>query len=413
MALQDRKIQDALLEDLNKVDIQFLDNTIVWGIFDDRVIACDQRNESLIKANKILIAEGAYEAPVAFPGWTLPGVVTLGGLQILLKSQGIVPYGNIVIAGTGPLLFYTASQLLEKGVKIRAVLEASSLSQWAKWTMRLWRAPGILGSGIKYLNILRKHHVPVYYSTIPREAKGGEGLKEVVSVKVDSQWRPIPGTETEIAADLLCLNFGFIPSTQFSHMAGCEHVCDMQTRGWIPKFSPRYETSVEGIYVAGDCTGIGGVKKAVWEGNIVGNEVAYQLGSLTRREADERISILKKKLASFRWYFQFLRNIYAYRPGLVDLLTDETIICRCEEVDFRAISDLIEEKTCSLEQVKLRLRTGMGRCQGRFCYPILLGIFSNNMPDNDACSQDFTARVPVKPLPLEKLFDLSAPRKSE
>lgn len=407
MELQNRQILDDLQEDMIKVDIQFLNKTIVWGIFDDKVIAFDKSKKSLIKAKKILIAEGAYEAPVAFPGWILPGVMSLGGLQILLKSQGIIPNGKIVIAGTGPLLFYTASQLIEKGARVEAVLEASSLSQWTKWTMKLWRAPGILGKGLKYLNILRKHHVPVYYGTVPLEAKGGEGLKEVVFVKVNNQWRPIPGTEKEMAVDLLCLNFGFIPSTQFSHMAGCEHTCDIQLRGWVPKVDSRYETSVEGIYAAGDCTGIGGVKKAVLEGELVGNEVARHFGRLPGVEADKRLSVLEKKIRGYLWYQHFLKNIYSFRPGLLDLLTDETIICRCEEVNFGTISHLIENKSYRLEQIKLHSRTGMGRCQGRFCYPLLLGIFSRTLSGDDACSQDFTGRIPVKPLPLETLFDLS------
>jgi hydrogen cyanide synthase HcnB len=239
------------------------------------------------------------------------------------------------------------------------------------------------------------------------EAKGGDRLKEVVFVKVNNQWRPLPGTEKKMPVDLLCNNFGFIPSTQFSHLAGCEHTCDIQLRGWIPKVDSRYETSVEGIYVAGDCTGIGGVKKAVLEGELVGNEVARHLGRLPGAEADKRLSVLQKKLQGYRWYQHFLKNIYAFRPGLLDLLTDETIICRCEEVNFGMISHLIENKAQCLEEIKLHSRTGMGRCQGRFCYPTLLGIFSRTLSGDDACNQDFTGRIPVKPLPLETLFDLS------
>ncbi len=406
MELQDNRILDDLQEDLSRVNIQFLNKTLVWGIFDDNVISTDRGDGSLIKAKKIVIAEGAYEAPIAFPGWTLPGVMTLGGLQILLKSQGIIPEGKIVIAGTGPLLLYTASQLVEKGANVEAVLEASSLNQWMTWSAKLWRAPGILGKGIKYLNILRKHRVPIHYSALPLEARGSEGLEEVVFSKVNELWHPLYGTEKRIPADLLCLNFGFIPSTQFSHIAGCEHICDIQLRGWIPKFDSCYETSVNGIYVAGDCTGIGGVKKAILEGELVGNEVARHLGRLPSAEADERLATLKTRLKKLRWYKVFLKNIYAFRPGLLDLLSDKTIICRCEEIPFVTISRLIENKSHRLEQIKLLSRTGMGRCQGRFCYPILLGILSKVLSEDEARGQDFTGRIPTKPLPLKSLFDL-------
>ena len=245
------------------------------------------------------------------------------------------------------------------------------------------------------------------------EAKGSDSLKQVVFAQVDNQWHPIPGTQKEMAADLLCLNFGFIPSTQFSHMAGCEHICDLRIRGWVPKVDSSYETSVEGIHVAGDCTGIGGVKKAVLEGELVGNEVTRHLGNISSAEADMRLSVLQKKIKGLSWYQHFLKRIYSFRLGLLDLLTDETIICRCEEVDFGMISNLIENKSFNLEQIKLHSRSGMGRCQGRFCYPTLLGIFTKALSSDDACNQDFIGRIPVKPLPLETMFDLSSSEKVE
>jgi NADPH-dependent 2,4-dienoyl-CoA reductase/sulfur reductase-like enzyme len=258
------------------------------------------------------------------------------------------------------------------------------------------------------MNLLRKHRVPIHYSTIPLEAKGDDCLKEVTFVRVDNQWSPIPGSEKTMPVDLLCLNFGFIPSTQFSHMAGCQHICDPQIRGWIPKIDSRYQTSVEGIYVAGDCVGIGGVKKAVLEGELVGNEVARHLGLLSDAEADKHLSVLQKKIQGHSWYQRFLKNIYSFRPGLLELLTDRTIICRCEEVLFGDISRFVENRLCNLEEMKLQSRAGMGRCQGRFCYPTLLGILSKSLSKNELCSQDFTARIPVKPFPLESLFDLTS-----
>ena len=407
MELQDHKILEWLQEELAKVHIQFLKNKIVWGIFDDKVIAFDKEEKSLIKAKKILIAEGAYEAPVAFPGWTSPGVMTLGGLQILLKSQGVIPEGQIIVAGTGPLLLYSASQLVKNGADVVAVLEASSFGQWMKWSMLLWRSPGLLKMGLKYLNTLRKHRIPVHYGTLPLEARGGDRLREIVFAKVNNQWRPIAGTEKKISVDLLCLNFGFIPSTQFTHIVDCEHVCDTQLRGWVPNFNSRYETSRKGIYVAGDCTGIGGVKMALLEGELVGNEVARHLGSLSAADADKRLSTLQRRISRFHWYKNFLKKIYAFRPGLLDLLTDETIICRCEEVNFGTISNLIESGSHRLEQIKLLSRIGMGRCQGRFCRPTLLGILSKVLSPSEMCSQDFTGRIPAKPLSLETLFELS------
>jgi len=405
---QNRKIFENLKSEISKNDIQFLNKTVVWGIFDDKTIAIDNPRNSLIKPKKILIAEGAYETPVAFRGWTLPGVMTLGGVQILLKSQGVVPDGRVLVAGTGPLLYLTASHLLNNGANVIGVLEASSLTQLMKKAVPLWRSLDLLTKGIFYFAGLKKHRIPIYFNSVVKEALGSEYLEEVVSVEMNEDWIPIVGTERKLKADVLCFNFGFVPSTSFTHLAKCEHTCNPRLRGWVPKFNSRYETSREGIFVAGDCTGIGGVKMAVIEGKIVGTEVACQLGCISETEADKRQSKLRKALSRHKWYQNFLEKIYAFRPGLLKLLTDETIICRCEEVKLRTISEIIDDGYCHIEQIKRLTRMGMGRCQGRFCYPTLLGILGQRLSFEELVSEDFSGRLPVKPLPLKFFSEIES-----
>lgn len=400
---QNEKLFKNLNKELKKVHLQFLSKTIVWGIFDDKVIATDNKNHPLIKAKRLLIAEGAYETPVAFPGWTLPGVMTLGGAQILLKSQGVIPQGKTLIAGTGPLLYYTVSQLIKNGTHVIGVLEASSFPQWMKWILRLWRSPDLLWKGIQYLALLKKHQIPIHYGHVVVRAEGNESLEKVIFARVDDYWEPQPGTEKTVDVDTLCLNFGFVPSTIFSHMAGCEHTCDPILRGWIPRITARYETSKKGIFVAGDCTGIGGVKKAVLEGEIVVTEIALQLGRISKSTADKSLARLQKAISRRNWYQRFLRTIYAFRPGLIKLLTPETIICRCEEIDLRTILNIMEEGVKNLDQIKRISRVGMGRCQGRFCFPTLLGILLKNFSPRKLNQEDFAARPPAKPIPLKEI----------
>jgi NADPH-dependent 2,4-dienoyl-CoA reductase/sulfur reductase-like enzyme len=403
---QDQKIFERLEDDWAKSNIQFFNEAVAWGMFDDKVIAFNNPKYSLLRAKRLLISEGAYETPVAFPGWTLPGIMTLGAAQTLLKGQGVVPEGKIVVAGTGPLLYYTASQLLKNGAYVKAIIEASSFSQVTSWTRRLWRAPGILGKGLKYLATIKKHRVPIYYSSMVKEARGNEVLDEVVYVRVNHLWKPKAGTEQKMEVDILCLNFGFTPSTQFSHMARCGHVCDPQLRGWTPIFNSRYETTQPGIFIAGDAAGIGGVKLAVIQGRVAGTEIARQLGAIKDGEAAKSLGRLEKSLASHRWYQKFLKKIYAFRPGLLDLLTGETLLCRCEEVNYKSVSDAIEEGARHIEQIKRLTRIGMGRCQGRFCYPTLVGLLSRVLEPDELEREDFSARLPVKPLPLGVLFEM-------
>jgi len=403
---QNRRIFEDLQEDWTKTKIQFLNQAIAWGVFGDKVIAFNGPKYSLLKAKRLLISEGAYETPVAFPGWTLPGIMTVGAVQALIKGQGLIPEGKIIIAGTGPLLYYTASQLLKNGAHVKAILETGSFSEVASWTRRLWRAPGILGQGLKYMAIIKKHEVPIYYRSVVKEARGKESLEEVDYARVNSLWKPEKGTEKTMEADFLCLNFGFTPSTQFSHMARCGHICDPEIRGWLPILSSKFETTQPGIFMAGDATGVGGVKLAVIEGRIVGLEIARQLGAIPDEIAAKRLGRLEKSVASHRWYQRFLKKIYAFRPGLLDLLTDETLICRCEEVNGKAITGALEKGACHIEQIKRMSRIGMGRCQGRFCYPTLIGLLTRVLPLKELEKEDFSARLPVKPLPLSVLFEL-------
>jgi NADPH-dependent 2,4-dienoyl-CoA reductase/sulfur reductase-like enzyme len=402
----DKNIFNELHQKLDETNVEFLSKTTAWGLSDYKTLIVNRKNNSRIKAKFFLIAEGAYEAPVPFPGWTLPGVTTLGGIQNLLKSQGVVPSGKVVIAGTGPLLFYTASQLVKNGVQVVAVLDASRFSKWFQWSFRLLRAPGVLMSGMNYYRILIKHKIPVYYSSIVSRALGEDRLREIEISRADRNWSPVPGHEIILSADYLCLNFGFIPSTQFTHLAGCKHYYDPDLRGWIPLVDSGFETSQEGIFVAGDGNGIGGVKTAVLEGESVGLQIAARLGYLESAEAEARIKRVDRALRYRRWYSKFLREIYRFHPGLNDLLKNETLVCRCEEVTYKSLNEVLQTKPQDLAQIRILSRLGMGRCQGRFCYPTLLGLLAEDRKPAEMAFFDYRARPPLRQLPIEELINL-------
>lgn len=404
--IQEEKIFMKLRNEWEQLNIQFFNKAIVWAVFDDKVVALNNPEYSLLKTKRLLISEGAYETPVAFPGWTLPGVMTLGAIQTLLKGQGVVPAGKIVVAGTGPLLYYTASQLLNNGAYVKGIIEAASFAQVSSWAGRLWRAPGILAKGFKYIATIKKNRIPIYFSSVVKEARGDERLREIEYVKVNHLWKPETGTEQRMKADVLCMNFGFTPSTQLSHMVGCAHSCDSKVRGWIPIFNSSFETTQGGVFVAGDGTGIGGAKIAILQGRIVATEVARQLGAIKDIEAASLFGRLKRQISHHRWYQNFLNKIYSFRPGLLDLLTDDTLICRCEEVNYRMVSDAIKKGSASIEQIKRLTRIGMGKCQGRFCYPSLVGILSRIKTQEQLTREDFSARPPVRPIPLGELFKI-------
>lgn len=404
--VQDKKLFHELLQRLDENKVEFLSETVGWGFSENKTLIIDQKSNSRIQAKFLLIAEGAYEAPAAFPGWTLPGVTTLGGIQNLLKSQGVVPGGKTVIAGTGPLLFYTAAQLVKNGVHVAAVVEASPFSNWVRWSFRLLRTPGVLKDGMKYYLLLQRHKIPVYYRSVVSRASGENRLEEIVISRVDKDWSSAQGQERTLAADYLCQNFGFIPSTQLTHLAGCEHIYDPDYRGWVPRVNAGMETTQEGIFAAGDGTEIGGVKTAVLEGEAAGLSMAARLGYLKPPEAEARINIVKRSLRRRRWYTKFLRDIYAFRPGLNSLLDDETLVCRCEEVKYRSIKEAFRTQPQDLARIRVLSRLGMGRCQGRFCYPTLLGLLAAERKPEEMAAFDYRARPPIKPLPIKDIAGL-------
>jgi len=402
-------------------NIKIYSSSTVWGIFEkeesqaqnnseinSKIIATDNREIPLIEARNLLIASGAYEMPVIFPGWTIPGVITLGSMQILLKSQGVIPEGRIIIAGTGPFLYLSASQLIENGANVIGIVEASSMLDWYAWGMQLLRFPSIMLKGIKCLRKIKKAGIPIYFGHMVVDAKGKDKIREVTISQVDSQWCPKRHTKKTLQTDLIGVNFGFMPSSYLTHLSGCQHNFDLEQFCWISQFNNVYKTSEKNVFVAGDNTGIGGDKMASIEGKIVGIEVSRLLGKLTKEKANLIHKQLLKDLKSYNWYKKHLNKIYKFKSGFFNILTEETIICRCEEIDYKTIKEILKDpSTGNLKSLKNILRTGMGRCQGRFCYPTIMKILSRYISTKELQKEDFTVRVPLKPLPLKKFIEVS------
>jgi len=337
-------------------NIKIYSSSAVWGIFEkeesqaqnnseinSKIIATDNREIPLIEARNLLIASGAYEMPVIFPGWTIPGVITLGSMQILLKSQGVIPEGRIIIAGTGPFLYLSASQLIENGANVIGIVEASSMLDWYAWGVQLLRFPSIMLKGIKCLRKIKKAGIPIFFGHMVVDAKGKDKIREVTISQVDSQWCPKRHTKKTLQTDLIGVNFGFMPSSYLTHLSGCQHNFDLEQFCWISQFNNVYKTSEKNVFVAGDNTGIGGDKMASIEGKIVGIEVSRLLGKLTKEKANLSHKPLLKDLKSYNWYKKHLNKIYKFKSGFFNILTEETIICRCEEVDYKTIKEILKD----------------------------------------------------------------------
>lgn len=388
--------------------IELTEDAPVWGIFADKEIAFmhEGENEEL-KPQKLILAEGAYDRPMPFPGWTLPGVFAAGGALRMVKTERVLPGKRILLAGTGPLQLVLATQLMQAGAEVVSVLEAATSTVVWKYFPRFWGQWELLKDGLHYLWQLRRGKIPYLTSHAIVEARGDQEVKEAVYVRVDKDGEPIPGTEKTVEVDTICAGYGLIPATRLSRLCGCEHKYEPCLGAWVPSHNENMETTLPGVFVAGDGAGIGGALVAMEEGRLAAIKACQQLGYITQDEARHRSLPIFKKLKGLRRFESALNEIFSIQKGLFTRITDDTIICRCEEVTAgeirETIADFIAKEEISIQEIKRLTRAGMGNCQGRMCESTIAQMISIETKRPVAEMEWFTPRPPVKPIPLGSL----------
>ena len=225
-------------------------------------------------------------------------------------------------------------------------------------------------------------------------------MEEALVSEVDENWRPKPGKERVFPVDTVCLGYGFIPSTELTRLAGCSHRYEPLLGGWIPERDPLMETSIRGVYAVGDSAGIAGSLAAVEQGRIAGIAAARSLGYLSTHDAGSRIEPPRRRLNRLLRLRRALDRMSLPRPGLYELATDDTVVCRCEEITLREIKEAVAEGATEMSEVKRMTRMGMGLCQGRMCGPALQEIIARLTGLPPSSIGHLNPRPPLKPVPL-------------
>lgn len=387
--------------------IEYRQDAVVFGLFENRILAFHQKNQgNRLPYNKLIVASGAYDRPVPFPGWTLPGVLTAGGAQTLVKMQRVLPGKNILFAGTGPLQLIVANQVLDGGGKIEAILEAGEINNWPKLLKGFSRNWGLLTDGLHYLQGIRKAGVPLLRRTIILEARGDHQVEEAVIAQVDKDWRAIEKTRRILKVDAICIGYGLVPSAELTRLAGCQHLYEPHLGGWIPTRNDDMQTSVAGVFAVGDGAGVAGSSMAMCEGRIAGIAVAQSLGHISSQEALKRKKPSLSAIKKIQRLRDALDRISYPRPGLFELATDDTIICRCEDLTLGDIKHAIGKGTLEMNELKRMTRMGMGRCQGRMCAPAVQEIIARQIKIPAAEIAYLTQRPPTKLVPIDMLASL-------
>jgi len=353
--------------------VEVLSGASVLGIWNSgnsgrELLWTSGHSSAMLRAERLVLATGAYERPVPFPGWTLPGVMTAGGVQTLIKTMQVKPGRRALVAGTGPLLLVVANQLHHAGVEVVAVLEAGKPSWSPRQVPKVWGEWGLLRDAWTYWCGLRHAGIPLLFNhTI--FAAHGEGAVETASYgPVDANdWRPLKERATRVEVDLVVAGFGLVPDTALTQSTGCRHEYVHELGGWIPVRDAFMRTTVPGVFAVGDGAGVAGSLVALEQGRVAGITAAEQTGALNAREADRRRAAPLRRLRSLARARRVLDEISRIRPGLSQLASEETLACRCEEVTFSEIRAALAAGAQDLQAVKLFTRLGMGPCQGRNC----------------------------------------------
>jgi NADPH-dependent 2,4-dienoyl-CoA reductase/sulfur reductase-like enzyme len=346
--------------------VTYRPGTVVWGAPEPRVLAfAGSGDGDRLRAELIIVATGAIDRAVAFPGWTLPGVITAGGAQNLMKSQGVLPGRRVVVAGTGPLLLVVADSLRRAGARVVEVLEAAEQRHPWRWLPRLAAVPALLRRGLRYRAGLARAGIPFRTGHTVIEARGADAVREVVVAPIGARGHVDRRRARTLAADALVVGFGLTPAVELTRLLGCEHTWDTGRGGLIPRRSADLESSVPGVLVAGDGAGIAGVESALVEGRLAGLLAAERLGRCPPPQA--RATALRARLARLARFRQGVERLHAPPPDFLALLTAETVICRCEEVTAAGVFGALERGHASADALKAATRAGMGQCQGRNC----------------------------------------------
>jgi D-hydroxyproline dehydrogenase subunit alpha len=362
-----------------------------------------------VDARHVIVAPGAHDRPVVFPGWTLPGVITAGGGQSLVKTQRVLPGRAIVFAGSGPLALAFPAQLRSYGANVTLVLEAGPPPA-TRDVARLLRAgrgnTRLLRDALGYRARLLRDRVPLRYGRIVVRAEGDGRVERVVHAAVDADWRVVPGTEESVQADTLCVGYGFFPSVELLRLAGCELGYDEDLGGPVVVRDDWLRTSVPGVSAAGDGAGVTGSYSAVDEGRLAALGAGLDLGALDTAEAARRAKPLRVALGRREAFRTALRPLHAVGHGIYELATSDAIVCRCEGVTAGELDRAILTST-DVNAIKAFTRVTMGMCQGRNCQRHVAAAIARRHGRAIGELPIATPRMPVRPVPIGAAADAS------
>ena len=353
------------------------------------------------RPDALVLATGAHDRTLPFPGWQLPGVYSAGAAQALAKGERVSIGDRVVIAGAGPFLLPVAKSLTQTGARVVGVFEASTparlLRGWSSKPLELLGARGKAPELVDYALGHLRHRIPYRTGWAVVEAHGTDRVESVTVQKVDASWAPIPGTRRRIAADAVAVSHGFTPRLELAIAAGCDITSDRFVR--VDEVG---RTSVFGVFAAGEITSIGGADAALAEGSVAGHVAAGG------DPADVSLRADRRRRRTFTAFAARLERAHGIRGGWTGWLRDDTIACRCEEVSCGTIRSTVRRTAqTGVRSVKLTTRAGLGICQARICGRTVEELIRT--AEHDAAPARVSTRASAKRPTVTPDASLSAP----
>lgn len=389
----------AIAQEFRESGVTYIASAQVWRIEPGfRVFLSIDQLPQVIEANAVVFATGAQERPNPFIGWTLPGVLTIGAAQILLKNAGEIPAEPVWIAGCGPLALLYARQLIRAGGEIAGFLDTTQAGQWRKALPHLPRAlrsAGNLIKGLMWQAELRRNKVPFIKNVVDIAALGNERVKQLQYVTSD-------GTVRVVDAGVLLVHEGVVPNIHAAMSVNCQLKWSDAQDCFVPVVDKWGESSLAGLFIAGDGAGIAGAKASSLRGELAGLRIAERAGARSRSAIERTARKINSELNRELAIRPFLDALYKPRTQVFEP-SDETLVCRCEAVSAAEVRSLASIGRPGPNQLKAGCRAGMGPCQGRQCGYTVTRILAAEQGRSPAEVGYLNIRPPIKPVTLGEL----------
>ena len=372
-------------------EIDYRPETLAWAVYDEMLQLVSPRGQDAVPFDALILTTGATDRIMPVPGWTKPGVTSLGGAQIALKAQACAIGARPVFLGTGPLLYLVAYQYAKAGVKAAAVLDTSPFIDRIRALPALAARPSMLVKGLYYSAWLLRNRVPLLTGIAPVAIEGDQRVTGI-------HFRDQDGREHRVACDAVGLGYGLRSETQLADLAGCRFAFDPQSRQWLPETDRDGRTSIPNVYLAGDAARIAGADAAELAGRLAACAVLADLGDDIPQAEFGR---LRKGLARIARFRHGLERAFPWPVHLAATYPDEALVCRCDAITAGELRRSARALGASeINRAKAFSRVGMGRCQGRYCGHAAAEMLAASLSVPVETVGRLRGQAPVKPLPL-------------